>query len=194
MRLRKAKPADYEPAILAVALLAAGKRIAELGDDLAKLQTQSYQPKIDPATPSGQQPIYRLRKRDDFTPKHDSGRIGKIDQRLCALAAAAYADASRLAKRLSRTRDHLWTFLHEVNVRFENNFAERQIRPALILRKNSQSNRSEQGAATQGVLMSIHRTLRLRGHNPAKAITDALKSYLINGKPPPLPAPAPANG
>jgi hypothetical protein len=94
----------------------------------------------------------------------------KLNKR--ALADASYADAdadaSRLAKRLSRTRDHLWTFLHEVNVPFEDNFVERQIRPALILRTNSQSNHSAQGDATQGVLMSIHQTLRLRGHNPAK--------------------------
>jgi len=43
-----------------------------------------------------------------------------------------------------------------------NNLAERQIRPAVILRKNSQSNRSEQGAVTQAVLMSVYRTLKLR--------------------------------
>ena len=33
------------------------------------------------------------------------------------------------------------------------------IRPAVVLRKNSQSNRSKKGAATQAVLMSVYRTL-----------------------------------
>lgn len=78
---------------------------------------------------------------------------------------------------------------------FENNFAERQIRPAVILRKNSQSNRSEQGAATQAVLMSVYRTLKLRSLNPtlqapalvAFSIADALKSYLKTGTLPSIP-------
>ena len=59
---------------------------------------------------------------------------------------------------------------------FDNNFAERHIRPAVILRKNSQSNRSQQGAATQAILMSIYRTLRIRGHEPTKTIAAALKT------------------
>ncbi len=138
----------------------------------------------------------RLRKRNDFTPQRYESRIKRIDQRLCALADEDYADgdARRLAKRISRTRNHLWTFLDEPEIPFENNFAERQIRPAVILRKNSQSNRSEQGAATQGILMSVYRTLRLRGHNPTKTIAAALKNYLATGQLPPLPATIAANG
>ena len=60
--------------------------------------------------------------------------------------------------------------------------------PAVILRKNSQSNRSDRGAATQAVLMSVYRTLRLRGLNPTKTIADALKTHLLTGLLPPLPA------
>ena len=90
-------------------------------------------------------------------------------------------------KRLRRTGEHLFTFLEDRQIPFENNFAERQIRPAVILRKNSQSNRSEQGAATQAVLMSIYRTLKLRGLNPTETIADALKTYLTTGQLPPLP-------
>jgi len=54
-------------------------------------------------------------------------------------------------------------------------------------RKNSQSNRSDRGAATQAVLMSVYRTLRLRGLNPTKTIADALKTYLLTGRLPALP-------
>ena len=75
-----------------------------------------------------------------------------------------------------------------------NNFGERQIRPAVILRKNSQSNRSERGAATQAILMSVYRTLKLRGLNPTRTISDALKTYLATGQLPPLPDAAIANG
>ena len=57
----------------------------------------------------------------------------------------------------------------------------------MILRKNSQSNRSDRGAATQAVLMSIYRTLRLRGHDPLQTIAAALRTYLQTGHLPPLP-------
>ncbi len=58
---------------------------------------------------------------------------------------------------------------------------------AVILRKNSQSNRSDRGAATQAVLMSVYRTLRLRGLNPTKTLADALRTYLLTGRLPALP-------
>jgi len=68
------------------------------------------------------------------------------------------------------------------------------IRPAVILRKNSQSNRSEKGAAVQAVLTSVFRTLRLRGHDPLKVIPDALRTYLTTGTLPPLPEGVVADG
>jgi hypothetical protein len=137
----------------------------------------------------------RLRKRADFDPQRYDSRIRRIHARLVALAEGRYgdADASRLAKRLNKHRDELFTFLDYPAVPFENNFAERMIRPAVILRKNSQSNRSEKGAAAQGVLMSIFRTLKLRGHNPMDTIAGALRTYVTTGTLPPLPAPVPAN-
>jgi transposase len=138
----------------------------------------------------------RLRKRHDFTPERYRCRILRIGRRLDAFIAteSTDADARRLLKRLRRTGDHLFTFLDYPEIPFENNFAERQIRPAVILRKNSQSNRSERGAQTQAVLMSIYRTLRLRGHDPLRTITDALRTYLQTGQLPPLPGPNSADG
>lgn len=145
----------------------------------------------------------RLRRRPDFTPERYQSRIRRIDARLTQLAtwkdetgALVYADADalRLAKRLRRHWDHLFTFLDKPEVPFENNLAERAIRPAVILRKNSQSNRSEQGAATQSVLMSVFRTLKLRGHDPIRTVTDALKTYVQTGELPPLPGKATADG
>ena len=104
------------------------------------------------------------------------------------------ADVRRLCKRLRRTGDHLFTFLDYPQIPFENNHAERQIRPAVVLRKNSQSNRSDRGASTQAVLMSVYRTLRLRGHDPLQVIPEALRTYLQSGQLPPLPAADIANG
>ncbi|MBU0639902.1 MAG: IS66 family transposase [Planctomycetes bacterium] len=138
----------------------------------------------------------RLRKRADFTPQKYQRRILRLGRRLDALIATEPddADARRLLKRLRRTGDHLFTFLDYPQIPFENNFAERMIRPAVILRKHSQSNRSDRGALTQAVLMSVYRTLKLRHHDPLGVIADALRTYLQTNQLPPLPATIPADG
>lgn len=138
----------------------------------------------------------RLRKRSDFTPARYESRIKLIHRRLCRLAEAAYhdADAARLGERLSRHRDQIFTFLDKPEVPADNNHAERQIRPAVIIRKNSLCNRSDQGARTQAVLMSVYRTLRLRGQDPTKTIADALRRMLATGTLPPLPVETVADG
>jgi len=138
----------------------------------------------------------RLRKRADFTPEKYASRIRRIDRRLMALAAGEYADAdaARLAKRLLKHCDELFTFLDYPEVTFDNNLAERMIRPAVILRKIIQGNRSEKGAAVQAVLMSVYRTLKLRGHDPLATITSALRTYLSTGQLPPLPIESVADG
>jgi transposase len=131
----------------------------------------------------------RLRKRKDFEPGRYAPRIRRIDARLVSLSEAVYTDpdAARLAARLQRWQDSLFTFLDHPQADWHNNFAERQIRPAVILRKNSQCNRSQRGAATQAVLMSIHRTLKLRGHDPRAAIHHALRALSATATLPPMP-------
>ncbi|MCY2939224.1 MAG: hypothetical protein NTV55_12820, partial [Planctomycetota bacterium] len=48
------------------------------------------------------------------------------------------------------------------------------IRPAVLIRKNSYGNGSERGAQTQAVMMTIMRTLKMRGHNPVQTLVDVL--------------------
>ena len=138
----------------------------------------------------------RLRKRPDFTVERYASRIKLIHRRLCKLADATYHDddAARLGGRISKYRDQLFTFLDTPGVPCDNNHAERQVRPAVIIRKNSLCNRSEQGAQTQAVLMSIYRTLKLRGLDPTKTIAEALTTFLQTGNLPPLPAEGVADG
>ena len=138
----------------------------------------------------------RLRKRPDYTPDRYRSRFARIYRRLDALAGATYRDpdASRLGKRLYKYRDHLFTFLDQLHVPPDNNGGERQIRPAVQMRKNILGNRSPAGAEIQGILMSIFRTLKLRGHDPTTTIADALRQFLQTGKLPPLPAKAVADG
>ena len=138
----------------------------------------------------------RLRKREDYDRQRYASRVHLIDQRLMVLARAEYSDgdASRLGKRLLRYCDQLFTFLDYPDVPFENNFAERMIRPAVIIRKNSLSNRSEKGAAVQSMLMSIYRTLKLRSHNPIAVVSKALRTHVQTGILPPLPEAIVADG
>lgn len=138
----------------------------------------------------------RLRRRADFTPERYASRIQKLNRRISQLSHGDHddADAERLAKRLRSWGDHVFAFLDSPEIPWENNFAERQIRPAVIIRKNSLSNRSERGAATQAILMSVYRTLKMRGHNPTQVVVQALRTYVTTGTLPPLPTPTTANG
>jgi transposase len=138
----------------------------------------------------------RLRKRADFSPERYAGRIERIEKRLELLldSPCQDTDVNRLLKRLHRHQGDLFTFLHRMDVPYDNNFAERQIRPAVVLRKNSQCNHSERGAATQAVLMSVYQTLKLRGLNPMDTIVSALITYTRTGQLPPLPDESIARG
>ena len=138
----------------------------------------------------------RLRRRGDFSLDRYTSRVDRLENRLVLLldADTEDADVNRLLKRLRRHQGDLLTFLHHMEIPYDNNFAERQIRPAVILRKNSQCNHSDKGAATQAVLMSVYQTLKLRGLNPLKTIAAALKEYTVSGKIPPLPEKSTADG
>ena len=63
----------------------------------------------------------------------------------------------------------------------------------MIQRKIS-CNRSADGGEVQGVLMSVFRTLKLRGHDPTRTIAAALREFVRTGKLPPPPGPAIADG
>ena len=116
----------------------------------------------------------RLRKRHDFDLRKYRSRIRLIHRRLQAGGRQLQRCRCRTpGPTLSRYRDQLFTFLDTAGVPPDNNHAERQIRPAVIIRKNSLCNRSEEGARTQAVLMSVYRTLRLRAHDPTQNIAAA---------------------
>jgi len=131
----------------------------------------------------------RLKRGEEVAPQTRASRRNLLYKRLDELIAAPWKDkqARRLIKRLRRHRDHLLTFLDKADVPYDNNAGERAIRPAVIIRKNSYCNRSQRGADTQAVLMSIYRTLKQRGHDPLKTITEALATYLTTNQLPPLP-------
>ena len=133
----------------------------------------------------------RLSRRSDREAEDYQRKVNRIQLRLDDLCADDYEDADcrRLAKRLAKHRYSLFTFLDDADVPFDNNRAERELRPAVIARKNSLHSTSENGARTQAILMSICRTLKLRGHDPLETIGDALALFIATGKLPQLPRP-----
>ena len=138
----------------------------------------------------------RLSRRDDVTAEEYASRRTRLDARLQDLIDTPWKEsqAKRLIKRLRRHQGDLFTFLDQTDVPFDNNFGERSIRPAVIMRKNSYCNRSLEGAKTQAVLMSVYRTLKQRGHDPIASVSKALSEYVKTGKLPPLPSNITANG
>lgn len=103
---------------------------------------------------------------------------GKIESRMDRLLARNYTDPDnrRLAGRMIKHRDHLFTFLYVNEVDPTNNAAERAIRPAVIARKLSAGNRSPAGAETHSILASLAATARQHGANLVEAVRDLLRN------------------
>jgi transposase len=138
----------------------------------------------------------RLSKHSERTAPDYASKRERIGMRLQELLDRPWKDknARRLIKRLRRHQNELFTFLDHAEVPYDNNTAERAIRPAVIIRKNSYCNRSEAGANMQAVLMSVFRTLKQRGHNPLQILVKALSTYLLTGQMPLLPDKVAASG
>lgn len=129
------------------------------------------------------------KRREQLDQQLYARRRELIELRLRELINAQWdnGQARRLRDRLDRYEDYLFTFLDKPYVPFDNSHAERSIRPAVIMRKNSYSNRSDKGARTQSTLMSIFRTLKQRNVNPISTIEQALRQYIQSGNLPPVP-------
>lgn len=89
-------------------------------------------------------------------------------------------DLNRLGSRLKKHRAALYTFIYE-NIDGTNNRAERELRPAVLMRKVSHGNRSNQGAHTLEVVLSVVRTCLRNKINyidlTAKALTGQLNGH-----------------
>ena len=87
---------------------------------------------------------------------------GQLEARLDQGLERTHRDPAnrRLAAHLRRERDAMFTFLYCPGLEATNFRAEQAIRPMVITRKVWGGNRTEQGAHTQGVLVSILQTCR----------------------------------
>jgi len=102
---------------------------------------------------------------------------GRIEARWDRILDRNYRDPDnrRLANRLIKHRDHLFTFLYRKEVEPTNNAAERALRPAVIARKLSAGNRSPTGAETHSILASLAQTARQNGRDFVAAAKEILR-------------------
>ena len=83
------------------------------------------------------------------------------------------SDLQTLAKRMIKYRSEMYTFI-EHNLEPTNNSADREVRPAVLMRKTSYGNRSKNGSESQAALMSMIRTAHKKGQNFCKMATEHL--------------------
>lgn len=84
-----------------------------------------------------------------------------------------------LSKRLKGHQNELLTFLDHPGLPYHNNFAERLIRPSVILRKIIFGCRSQNGVANHNVLMSLLQTAQLNN----KPVIPLFQKILTSAKP-----------
>jgi transposase len=92
---------------------------------------------------------------------------GRLEAAFDRLLARHYrqVETVRFVKLLRKQRPYLFTFLYVAAVAPTNNAAERELRPAVIIRKTNGCNRSPKGATVHAVLSSVIRTARKHGHD-----------------------------
>lgn len=132
----------------------------------------------------------RLAAARDALPEAEfDSKLVRLHGRMIDLSVTRWsnANAQRLANRLYTYGEELLTFVQCEGVPADNNRAEREIRPAVLMRKASYGNQSERGADTRAILMTIYRTLRNRGLDPLQTTLDALRTYTATGQLPTLP-------
>jgi transposase len=85
-------------------------------------------------------------------------------------------DNARFAKTLRKQRPRLLTFLYHDAVPPTNNAAERELRPAVVVRKTGGCNRTEAGAQAHAILASVLRTCQKQGFDPVEVLKYVLHS------------------
>jgi transposase len=156
------------------------KQLRRIYTDAVTLAAALAAPATGPATP-----------RAD----HDA-KVCRLHTRLTDLAVAPWThpDAQRLANRLRKDETSLLTFAEIAGVPPTNNLAEREIRPAVLMRKASYGSASARGRTTRAVLMTVLRTLKRRGHDPLATLRSALETHTKTGQLPPLPGKVDSGG
>ena len=94
-----------------------------------------------------------------------------------------WPDIRRLSSRMQRYQDGLFTFVSHPNVDATNNHGERSIRFAVIHRKVQFHTMSDNGSYSMETLLTIFRTLEMRGQDPYLNFLELARQKIRNKKP-----------
>jgi transposase len=102
---------------------------------------------------------------------------GRLEAALDRLLARDLTDPdnARFARTLRKQRPRLLTFLYAAAVAPTNNAAERELRPAVVVRKTGGCNRTDAGAQAHAVLASVLRTCEKQGFDPVAILKHLLR-------------------
>lgn len=115
----------------------------------------------------------KLKDKHEMIPLGEYTRLRfRLEERLFDFMAVAYTNRNlkRLSKRFAQSWLDIFRFLKDPTIAWNNNLAERLIRPNVIYRNRSFGNRSDRGAQAHGTLMSLIQTLRLQGKNVSESL------------------------
>ena len=106
-----------------------------------------------------------------------------FEERLAKLINKDFKDefVVKKAKFIERHIDEFFTFVKIPGVPWHNNQAERDLRPSVVIRKNTYGNRSYLGARTFETMMTLFSTFKKRGINFVER-TKSLLSLSAQGK------------
>jgi len=120
-----------------------------------------------------------LRDQQDVIDAEEFGlKISDLNERTDKLLQLrpTHEPNRRLLGHLANEREHLFTFLTEPGVQATNWRAEQALRPAIVNRKSWGGNRTDAGARTQQITMSVIRTARQQNIDPVELMVSAQHS------------------
>jgi hypothetical protein len=143
-----------------------GFHIMRRARDLLEVQTQGAARFPHAVLDLYEQAFALDQMRSDLHPDDYAGCVQQLEGELTCLLGGDIHDPAnlRFANHLRNHHDELLRFLHVPELPPTNNEGEREIRPAVVVRKISAGNRTLRGAHTQEVLASVSRTAQRNGH------------------------------
>ncbi len=82
--------------------------------------------------------------------------------------------AEKLRKRVFKFQEELFTFRKYPQIDSNNNLAERQLRPNVIMRKITYGSRETSGTSNHSIIMSLIQTAKLNGNRELEILQDVL--------------------
>lgn len=98
----------------------------------------------------------------------------------------SHEKTSGTCRHILRFEPALWTFIHVEGIEPTNNFAERQVRPAVLWRKGSFGTQSQSGSRFAESMMTVVATLKLQNRNPFEYLVAAIEAATFDKPAPSL--------